>query len=312
MDLARVLEGLSFPVGQEVIAGVEGFEDAAVVKVSEELALVATLDFITPVVDDPVIFGEIAAANALSDVYAMGADPWFAMNIVCFPCKLPLKFLRAIIEGGLNKIKEAGAYLIGGHTVDDVEPKYGLCVVGKVHPEKVLRNDALRENCALCLTKPIGTGIVVTAIKADMASSEAVRKAVDIMRTLNKEASIKMKEVGAVAATDVTGFGLLGHAMEMVDGTAFDIVIEVESVPVLEEAMEYASFGLIPAGAYENMKYCEGKVFFERELGDLKMILFDPQTSGGLLVAVPEDRVEEFGYFKIGRVVKGEGRVLVV
>lgn len=311
MDLARALEGLEFPLGGEVLVASEGFEDAAVVRVNSELALVATLDFVTPVVDDPFVFGEIAAANALSDVYAMGGRPWFAMNILCIPCRLPVEYMRKILEGGISKVREAGAYLVGGHTVDDPEPKYGLCVVGRVHPEKILRNKVPRSGCRVFLTKPVGTGIVVTAIKADMASDKAINEAVEVMRTLNREAAERMVQVGAVAATDVTGFGLLGHAMEMVAETGFDMVLEAGKVPIVEEALDYASFGLIPAGAYENMKYCEGKVFFEKDIGDLKMVLFDPQTSGGLLVVVPEEKAEDYPYPEIGKIVPGEGRVVV-
>ena len=302
---------MALPLGEEVLAGLGGFEDAAVVKVADDLALVATVDFITPVVDDPELFGEIAAANALSDVYAMGGDPWFALNILCLPCAFPAEVARGVVVGGLRKVKEARAFLVGGHSVDDEEPKYGLCVVGRVHPERVVRNSTLEEGALLYLTKPLGVGIVTTAIKAGLASEEAVEKAVESMRKLNKEASLKMLEVGAVAATDVTGFGFIGHALEMCSSGEFDIVVEVEKIPVIEEAFEYASMGLIPAGAYRNREYFSQKVVFERNVGDWEMVLFDPQTSGGLLVAVPEDRAGLYRYPCVGYVVKGSGRVVV-
>ena len=310
-DLARALEGLSVPVSEELLCGFDGFEDAAVVKVSDDVCIVATVDFITPVVDDPYVFGQIAAANALSDVYAMGARPWFAMNILCFPCKLPLDFMRRMVEGGLSKVVEAGALLVGGHTVDDVEPKYGLCVIGRAHPGAIVRNSGARPGCRLFLTKPLGLGVMATAIKAGVAEGKGVEEAVELMRTLNREAALKMLEVGACAATDVTGFGLLGHALEMARASGVDVVIEADRVPVMEEAFEYASFGLIPAGAYANAEHFGDYVVFERDVGDLNILLFDPQTSGGLLVAVEEERAHLYPYPEIGYVVEGKGRVFV-
>ncbi len=311
-ELARILEGLEVEAGEEVIAGFGGFEDAAVVKVDDSLALIATVDFITPVVDDPFIFGQIAAANALSDVYAMGGQPWFALNVLCFPSCIPEGWVRDIVKGGLSKIREAGAFLLGGHTVDDTEPKYGLCVVGRVHPERVITNSSAVPRCKVFLTKPIGLGVVVTAIKAQMASSDVVKRTVDVMTTLNKDASMKMVEAGAVAATDITGFGLLGHALEMARSSGVDIVIEAKKVPVIEEAFEYASMGLIPAGAYSNRDFCSGDVVFERDVGDLEILMFDPQTSGGLLVAVPYEKAHLYPYWEIGYTVEGKGKVRVV
>ena len=271
----------------------------------------ATVDFITPVVDDPVLFGEIAAANALSDVYAMGGEPWFALNILCFPSCEPVEIAEGILRGGASKVKEAGAFLVGGHTVDDVEPKYGLCVVGRVRPDGVVRNSTLVDGARLFLTKPLGCGPIITALKAEMASDEAVGRAVSVMRSLNRDAARKMIEAGAVAATDVTGFGLLGHALEMVSSGEYDIVIEADGVPVIEEAFEYVELGLIPAATYRNREYAGERVLFERDVGDLEMILFDPQTSGGLLVAIPEDRAHLYPYPEIGYVVRGKGRVIV-
>ncbi len=278
------------------------------VKLSENEALIYTLDFITPVVDDPEIFGEIAAANSLSDVYAMGADPWICLNILCFPtCKLPLDYMKLIVKGGLKKIREAEAFLVGGHSVDDLELKYGLSVVGRALLENVKTNSQAKPKDRLYLTKPLGTGIVVTAIKAGMSSKRAQDEAIDVMRTLNKEASRIMVKKNASAATDVTGFGLIGHAVEMAKSSKVDLVIDSTKVPYIEEALEYAEFGLIPAGAYENEKHFGKEVVFKRDIGTLGMVLYDPQTSGGLLISCSCD----LPYHEIGYVIEGNGRVIV-
>ncbi len=311
-ELARILEKVELHTGGDVIAGAGGFEDAAVVRVSPELALVATIDVITPVVDDPFIFGQIAAANALSDVYAMGGEPWFALNILCFPCSLPPEVAGRVIEGGASKVAESGAMVLGGHTVDDREPKYGLCVVGRVHPDRVVKNSTLSGGAFIHLTKPVGTGPIITALKGDMASEAAVSRAVEVMVELNRDAAQRMLELGALAATDVTGFGLLGHALEMVSSGEYDMVIYADRVPVLEEAYEYVAMGLIPEATYRNRSYAGGRVVFERDVGDLEMLLFDPQTSGGLLVALPEEASSRYNYPCIGYIKRGTGKVVVV
>jgi selenide,water dikinase len=272
-----------------VIVGLEGFEDAGVYRISDELALVQTVDFFTPVVDDPYDFGRIAAANALSDIYAMGAAPKTAMNIVCFPPRVyDISILREIIRGGADKIREAGASLLGGHSVDDREIKYGLSVTGLVHPKKIVRNVGARPHDLLILTKPLGTGILNTGIKGDMVAGDAVKKLVEAMAGLNDRAAEAMRAAGAHAATDVTGFGLVGHLSEMI-GDSIGVKLFPEKVPYFEEAAALAASGYVPGGLYRNRGFYERCVVGTTS-AFLTDILFDPQTSGGLLIAVdPED-----------------------
>jgi len=288
----------------------ESFDDAAVAKLNDETAIIYTLDMITPVVDDPEVFGEIAAANALSDIYAMGGTPWLCLNILCFPtCSLPQECMKLIIKGGLKKIDESGAFLVGGHSVDDMELKYGLSVVGRADPERIIKNSEAKPKDRVFLTKPLGLGIIATAIKAGMCSQSAEEEAVEAMRTLNKEACEKMIEAKAHAATDVTGFGLIGHAAEMAQASGVNIVIESEKVPFIKEAMEYAQMGLIPKGAYENRDYFSQYAEITIADADLEMLLYDPQTSGGLLVALPQSC--DFPYPEVGYVTEGSGKVIV-
>jgi selenide, water dikinase len=277
-----------------LIVGFDKADDAGVYKISDDLAIIQTIDFFTPIVDDPCMFGQIAAANALSDVYAMGGKPLTAMNVVCFPVKsMDIEVLREILRGGLIKLTEAETTLVGGHSVEDAEIKYGLSVTGIIHPDKVLTNVGARVGDVLVLTKPLGTGIINTAIKAGMAGSGAITKVSEAMATLNKNASLAMQAVGVSACTDITGFGLLGHASEMVRGTGFGMIIESGRVPFFPEASGYAEKGLVPGGTYRN------KTFFEQwvEMGtrvprNLQDLLFDPQTSGGLLISVSRERAE--------------------
>ena len=288
-------------------------DDAGVYKLREDLALIQTIDFITPVVDDPFLFGEIAAANALSDVYAMGGQPLTVLNVVCFPgCKLGMEVLEKVLAGGLNKVKEAGALLVGGHSVDDLELKYGLAVTGVVHPEKVVTNAGARPGDLLFLTKPLGLGIVATAIKGGLADPPVAKKAGEIMATLNRDASLAMLERGVHACTDVTGFGLVGHGLEMARASGVTLELELERLPVIEEALEYAAMGLIPAGAYDNQECYRDRVDYGRDPGELEMLLYDPQTSGGLLMALPPRGAHGFPWPCIGRVVPGEGRIRIV
>jgi len=265
-----------------------------VYKISEEVALVQTIDFFTPIVDDPYWFGQIAAANALSDVYAMGGRPLTAMNVVCFPIKeMPLTVLQEILRGGLDKMKEAAVVLVGGHSVEDPELKYGLSVTGIVHPERVIRNQGARPGDRLILTKPLGTGIINTAIKAGLAEGETVERVTRTMAALNRGASEAMQEVGASACTDITGFGLLGHACEMIEGTEVGMVIYASKVPYFPEAEEFAKMGLVPGGTYRNREFREQMVNLHPEIPPwLVDILFDAQTSGGLLISVPSSKVE--------------------
>ena len=284
-----------FPTDENLIVGLDRADDAGVYKISEDLALIQTVDFFTPIVDDPYGFGQIAAANALSDVYAMGGTPKTAMNLVAFPIKtMDIGILRQIIQGGLDKLTEAGVVLVGGHSIEDKELKYGLSVTGLVHPQRVLVKRNLRPGDRLVLTKPIGTGIVNTAIKAGMAPAALVERVTRLMVGLNRTAAEVMSRFEVHACTDVTGFGLLGHLAEMVCGSGMGVKVLARQVPVIPEALEYASMGLIPAGAYKNKEFRESMVTFagtvERSRRD---VLFDPQTSGGLLISVKADQAME-------------------
>lgn len=266
-------------------------DDAGVYLLSEELALIQTVDFFTPMVDDPYLFGQVAAANALSDVYAMGGVPLTALNIAAFPINnMDPGILREILLGGADKVREAGALLVGGHTVEDPEPKYGLAVTGTVHPQKVLTNQGARPGDVLVLTKPLGIGIICTAIKGDLADSRAVDQAVRSMVALNQKAMEVVQEIGVHACTDVTGFGLLGHLFEMLTP---DVGFQVDwpEVPVLEAAFEYAGMGLVPAGARRNFSYLEKVLAWSEKISKVDLdILCDPQTSGGLLLAVAGEK----------------------
>ena len=277
-----------------MLIGFEHSDDAGVFKLSDQTALIQTVDFFTPMVDDPFQFGQIAAANALSDVYAMGGEPVTAMNIVCFPDCLDFSILRAIIKGGLSKIEEAGAVLVGGHSVDDQEPKYGLSVTGVINPGKVISNQGAKAGDLLYMTKPLGTGIVTTAIKGEMAPEQLIKDAVYYMSQLNKSARDVMMEVGINAATDITGFGLLGHAMEMADGSQVKIELWADHLPLLNGVEDLAAMGLIPAGAYVNRDYLQSKVEVSDEVDRTRLdLMYSPETSGGLLIAVDPERSRE-------------------
>ena len=278
-----------------LIVGLETSEDAGVYRLSDEMALIQTLDFFTPIVNDPYDFGRIAAANALSDVYAMGGRPLIAMNIVCFPIgTMDKEILKEILRGGLEKIHEAGAVLAGGHSVDDVELKYGLSVTGLVSPDKVWTNGGAQPGDALILTKPLGTGILATAIKAGLISPEAEKQVIEVMATLNNKAAEVMSTYSVHACTDITGFGLLGHALEMAQASKVTISIEVHKVPVLSEVLDHAGLGLVPAGSYANRNFCASHV---SEVGNIDPmyldIIADAQTSGGLLIALASNEVEQ-------------------
>lgn len=295
---------------ENLLVGIETSDDAAVYKLTEDIATIQTLDFFTPVVDDPYTFGSIAAANSLSDVYAMGGKPLVALNIVCFPNCLPIEILGEILRGGADKVKEAGAVVIGGHSVQDEEPKYGLSVTGVVHPEKVLKNHGCQEGEVLILTKPLGTGIVNTAIKGELASKEAYEEAVLVMSTLNKYAAEIIVGYKPSACTDITGFGLMGHCFEMAEGSDKTLVLYKDKIPYLKSAREYAELGLIPAGSYKNREYLEGKYLLEEVEPYLEDILFDPQTSGGLLFSIGAKEavsvMEELSKLKIQSSIIGE------
>jgi len=287
---------LPIPKDPRVLVGLDTSDDAGVYQLSDDVALVQTVDFFTPIVDDPFTFGQIAVANALSDVYAMGGTPLTGMNLVAFPIKtLPPSVLKEILLGGLSKMKEAGVALVGGHSIEDPEIKYGLAVTGVVHPNKILTNAQAKPGDKLVLTKPLGTGIISTALKAKMASEEAVRKIVESMATLNRAASEWMKKFGAHACTDITGFGFIGHALEMATASQVGMIVQSQAVPVFPEAMEYAKLGLIPGGAYSNRDFFSCRVEMDsRVLPLLADIFYDPQTSGGLLISLPSGEAEEF------------------
>jgi len=294
-DLDRALCGLDLPVDDNLIVGLERADDAGVYKISDDLALVQTLDFFPPMVDDPYAFGRIAAANALSDIYAMGGTPKTAMNIVAFPSKsMDISILRSMLDGGLDALREAGVVLAGGHTVDDLELKYGLSVTGFIHPDKILTKKSLRLGDKLILTKPLGTGIACTAIKAGIASDETVEKVTRLMSSLNREAAMVMEDYSVSACTDITGFGFLGHLAEMVVDSGMGMHIRSDAVPVHHEALEWAAMGLIPAGAYNNRRFRGSFVSFKPDLPQtIQDIFFDPQTSGGLLIAVAAEEARE-------------------
>lgn len=292
--LAQVLRHLPKVHDDNLIIGLDTSDDAAVYKIDDKLALIETLDFFTPVVDDPYTFGQIAAANSLSDVYAMGGNPVLAMNIVCFPNCLSPDVLVEILKGGHDKVEESGAILVGGHTVEDDEPKYGLSVTGFVDPKKVLSNSNAKPKDLLVLTKPIGIGIANTAIKGGLASDKCYNEAVLVMSTLNKYAGEAVEKVSVNSCTDITGFGLLGHSLEMAMGSNVTIRIDSKKVPIIEGALEYAQMGLVPAGTYKNEAHIGDKVKFIKDVPmEIRDALFDPQTSGGLLLSVPEDQLEK-------------------
>ncbi len=305
--------------------GIETSDDAGVYQLTPDLALVQTVDFFTPIVDDPFTFGQIAVANALSDVYAMGGKPLTAMNLVAFPVKtLALSVLKDILLGGLSKMEEAEVTLAGGHTVDDPEIKYGLSVTGLVHPKKILSNANAIPGDLLVLTKPIGTGIIATALKGGMASEKAVRQMVESMTALNRKASEKMQALGAHGCTDITGFGLIGHGLEMAKASHVGLRIWANKVPAFPEAMDYAKIGWIPAGAYSNRQFFSCRVEVDPRVSAVLVDLFyDPQTSGGLLISLPPHEAEKLvGALRdegnpvtaiVGEVVKGpEGRMEIV
>lgn len=273
-----------------LLVGLDTADDAGVYLLSDDIALIQTVDFFTPIVDDPYLFGQIAAANALSDIYAMGGQPLTAMNIITYPAKDgDLETLARILAGGANKIQEAGALIVGGHSVEDKEPKYGLAVTGTAHPDRIYRNSTARPGNRLVLTKLLGTGVVATAVMADLVSPELAEQTGAQMATLNKAAAQVMQEVGAEACTDVTGFGLLGHAFEMARGSRVGMVFEAGRLPLLPGVPELAAMGLIPAGAHSNRAYLGAAVSFDEAVPlALQDLMFDPQTSGGLLIAVDD------------------------
>jgi len=271
--------------------GYESSDDACVYRLNDEQAVVQTVDFFPPMVDDPFLFGQIAAANALSDVYAMGARPTHAMNLLCFPNCLPLEIAGQILAGGADKCRECGCVVAGGHSIADNEPKFGLCVSGIVHPARILANSSAKAGDKLILTKAIGTGVITTAVKGGLLGDEELMMAVDSMRTLNKYASEVAENFTVHSCTDITGFGAAGHICEMAEGSDLTAVISASKMPFLPKSIEMAAMGMLPGGAYRNRDYFQGRVKSDDDVSREAMdLLFDPQTSGGLLFAVvPEE-----------------------
>ena len=319
-DLEIILGGLNFPTSKRTLVDRSDNDDSGVYKITEDIAIVQTLDFITPVVDDPYKFGQIAAANSLSDIYAMGAKVNTVLNIVAYDnCNLSKEILHEILRGGMDKVSEAGGVILGGHSIEDIEMKYGLSVTGTVHPDKILRNNTIKPGDKIILTKPLGIGVITTSIKADEAPQSAIDKAAYHMSYLNKTASEIAVEVGVNAMTDVTGFGLLGHLFEMTNNQA-SVSLNFNSVPIIEEAFELAETGLFPGGSFRNERYYKPHVKIQnKSIPEYEiMLLFDAQTSGGLMISVPNEKADHLlGKLKsagldwcsiIGEVTAGENR----
>ncbi|WP_295741573.1 selenide, water dikinase SelD [uncultured Oscillibacter sp.] len=297
--LSQLLEGIRVRQDSNLLVGFDKSDDASVYKISDDLALVQTVDFFPPIADDPYLFGQIAATNALSDVYAMGGEPKLCLNIMAVPDSMPKEAVHEMLRGGYDKVYEAGALITGGHSILDDEPKYGLAVTGFVHPDRVLTNSGARPGDVLLFTKPLGIGVLTTAAKADMASREAIEMAQELMTTLNKSARDIMVNYRVHACTDVTGFGMLGHACEMAQGSGVEIELRTDAVDFIPEAAELAKIGILPEGMYRNRAFAESAV----DAGDTPLwkqdLLYDPQTAGGLLMSVdPADAEELLGELK--------------
>jgi len=316
-DLTTTLAGLPRSTDRRVLVGLDTFDDAGVFAVSDDFALVQTVDFFAPIVDDPYSFGQIAAANALSDVYAMGGEPLTALNIVGFPTGVPMQVLADILRGCDDKVREAGAVVVGGHSVIDDEIKFGLAVTGRVDPRDMLTNAAAQVGERLVLTKPIGTGLLATAAKqGDLAAADE-RLLIDTMATLNRRASRAARDVGARCATDITGFGLLGHASHVARASGVTLVIRAAAVPVLSGARDAVARGVRTGGGERNRAYLDALVDWSSVDESDRALLVDPQTSGGLLVSLPASRVPEYlsavpGAAEIGEVVAPGKRGMAV
>lgn len=290
--LSQLLEGIKTINDPNLLVGFDRSDDASVYRISDELALVQTVDFFPPIADDPYTFGQIAATNALSDVYAMGGEPRLALNIMCVPEDMPRQQVHEILRGGYDKAFEAGAIITGGHSILDEEPKYGLAVTGFVHPDRMITNSGARPGDVLILTKPLGIGILTTAGKAEMLSDEGNALAVKLMTTLNKAARDVMVQYRVHACTDVTGFGLLGHLCEMVQGSNVSATLHTNRFDLIPEALELARMGVLPAGMYRNREFAQDQVDAGRTDLAVQDLLYDPQTSGGLLMAVDAEDAE--------------------
>ena len=309
--LAQLLEGIRVHRDDNLLVGFDKSDDASVYKVSDELALVQTVDFFPPIADDPYLFGQIAATNALSDVYAMGGEPKLCLNIMAIPASMPREAVHQLLRGGYDKVYEAGALITGGHSILDDEPKYGLAVTGFVHPDRVLTNSGARPGDVLLFTKPLGIGVLTTAAKAEMASAESMALANQLMTTLNKSARDAMVKYRVHACTDVTGFGMLGHTFEMAQGSDVEIELRVADIDFIPEAVELARMGILPEGMYRNRTFAESGV----DAGETELcrqdLLYDPQTAGGLLMAVDPADADAL-YEELKGVVPSAQRIGVV
>ena len=319
--LAQVLRPLQnmFPAEHhpEIIVGLTVSDDAAVYKINADVAVIQTLDFFTPIVDDPYDYGAIAATNAMSDIYAMGGEVAMALNICAFPPKLPPEMIAEILRGGAEKVAESGGVLVGGHTIDDNEPKYGLSVMGLVHPDRILTKAGAQVGDVILLTKPLGVGMITTAFKGDVADPKHVAPAIESMKKLNRQAMQLIQQVGVHACTDITGFSLLGHGYEMAEKSGVQLRFVLEQLPFLDGAKQYAEDWLFPAGSCKNQRCYQENVHFAPDITDeMQMLLFTPETSGGLLVAVPLEKIDNLtclfadaGHpcWVVGEAVEGEG-----
>jgi selenide,water dikinase len=312
--LHTIFDKINYP---DLLVGLEAGDDAAIFKVNEHTAIIHTLDFFTPIVDDPYTFGAIAAANAMSDVYAMGGEVQLALNICGFPSDLPVEIMSEILRGGAEKVKEAGGVLAGGHTIIDKEPKYGLAVVGSVHPNRILAKEGANPGDFLVITKPLGVGIITTALKENKVNISHLKLAVNNMKSLNREASQALLRVGITACTDITGFALLGHCYELTEKSKVGIELYLHKLPLLDGARDYAKKKFFPGGSCRNERHYQHHVNFDAAIPDeVKMLLYTPETSGGLLATVPKKSQQvleqeflkaKIPYWIIGQVVEGSG-----
>lgn len=321
-QLEEILKYLPLPKDPDILVDIDTHDDAGVYRVNDDLALVLTTDFFSPVCSDPYEFGQIAAANSISDVYAMGGDPVLALNIMMFPAaKLPMEAYAEIMKGGFDKATEAGVRIIGGHTIDDFPPKYGLAVVGYVHPSKIMTNAGARPGDLLILTKPVGTGVILAGHRLGMASDKDLNAAKSFMKLLNKSGADVMRKYNIKGATDVTGFGLAGHALKMARASKVSFKINMKNIPLIGDTYKLVDDGCIPGASFRNLDYAEKDIDFDADLDySLKMIAFDAQTSGGLLFSAPPGKTEnilmdlknaglsESGV--IGSVIEFEGKFL--
>jgi len=292
--LDKMLSKIPILKNENLLVGTETHDDGAVWKISDDKALIQTTDFFPPMCSDPYDFGQIAAANALSDIFAMGGEVFLAMNLVMFPTRLDMKILEAILLGGAEKIKEAGAVLCGGHTIDDVTPKYGLSVSGFVHPEEITSNSGVKEGDVLILTKALGTGIILAGHKVGETKDLFLQEALKSMKLLNREGARLMRKYKVKGATDITGFGFLGHALKMARASQVKLTLNSSAFPLLSGAYELTELGCLPGACFKNLMYVENETSFSPHIDyNLKMLLLDAQTSGGLLIAVPEDKAND-------------------